>query len=370
MERYRGNNMDMGGSTNMGYGYTSYSPSNVDYNVLIKLGFKGDEIDLVNQVASQFGKVTTDRVSKLTGNSLLASKVNYLYSVICCKDSHRALESINIIRKSNMICDSTDEITINAMLNLAAHYKKMYSSMTGGNRAIFNKTLPRPKLGEVPKKAIVGGIKDEIFIIYNSNRYLVKDRLYDVVSYNDVNTTIRTNRLPVLKNGVQAKVEGVADIKKIVEKKTGADGYGGASGTKEAIIAINNKYTRICNRYIIAASTHRPNLHCGMMAVICLDGTVLYVYAVELRGMDKVNGGVDVFTGQANKYKENSSNRVVYDYGYRACDIEQKIEAVSRFLYKGVRGLMPIKIRPQHSFEEGCIQREKPTSVDEVSSKY
>lgn len=368
MERYRGNNMDMGGSTNMGYGYTSYSPSNVDYNVLVKLGFKGEEIDLVNQVASQFGKVTTDRVSKLTGNSLVASKINYLYNVICCKDSHRALESINMLRKSNMICDSTDEMTINAMINLAAHYKKMYSSMSGGNRAIFNKTLPRPKLGEVPKKAIVGGIKDEIFMIYNSNRYLVKDRLYDVVSYNDMNTLIKTNRLPVLKNGMQAKVEGVAEIKKVVEKKNAE----GTIGSKEAVIAINNKYTRICNRYVIAASTHRPNIHCGMMAIICLDGTVLYVYAIELRGADRVNGGVDQFTGQANKYKENSRNRVIYDYGYRACDIEQKIEAVSRFLYKGVRGLMPIKIRPQHSFEEGCIQREQPTndSTDEVSGKY
>lgn len=369
MERYSGNNVMIGTNNNMGYGYTAYNNTNVDYNVLLKLGFSGEEIDFVNQVAAQFGKVTSDRVNKLTGNPILAKKLSYLYNIIRGADVTRVIECVNTIRQNSMVCSSDDIEVASALNNLSSHYRKLHQQLNGKARVVFNKTLPRPKLGVVPKKAIVGGIKDEIFCIYNSNRYLVKDRLYDVVSYNDTNTLIRTTRTPVLANGVQPKVPGIGEIK---EDTKPIRSKNGEPAKKTVLVSLNNKYVRLCNRYIVAASTQKPTFHCGMIEMICRDGTLLYVYAVELLGGDKVNGGIDKFTGEASQYKENSSTRVVYDYGYRACDLEQKVEAVAGYLYKGFQGIIHIKVKPQHVFAEGVLKKEvvQEEQHSEIESKY
>lgn len=336
---YNYNQMSLGGNNMLGYN----NIPNIDYATLNRLGFKNDEINDVCTAIKAFGKADKKQVVQAIQYSGTAqytdhvrlNKLMYLSKIIERKTNRTSiLDALSLILK-NTVCSSFDTDVEEAMNIISLHYAKMFRDFHIGSDKFTNRGLGQPKLRALKSLAVVANVRDPIFEIYNSDRYVVKERFYTVLKKGSTNITLLTDRTPVLQRGQEAKVKDVGEIKVITNKQ----------GEREVNLVINNRYVGILNRFVIAASTRRPQIHCGMVEMICKGGTRLYVYALEYNESDSVNGGVNYRNDGAG-----SNSAKVFDYGFNGNELENKLINVANAIYSNFDGIIRILIKPEHKF--------------------
>lgn len=276
---------DYGAYGDMGV-YTPETQFNLDPVMLQSLGFTPDEIQALEFIVMNEGKATTNTMVQYYGIPYeQAQKLRYMYD----------------------IC--TGKVIINSEDDLSKHLRKMF----GKHRRIGIADLATSSIGEVPRTALVAGIPaDTPFAIWNSKQYPIMERMYSVVDVSGQNVIIETTRKPVLKYKESKSIEGILEIKEL--KKDG-----------KVVVAINRQYCRLCNRFVIVASLRRPEFHHGLVEIICMEGTKVYVFADTMA---------------AKKYSRYGNNtQRVYDYGFYPFEIQSKLMASASKVYQSLCGV-------------------------------
>lgn len=289
ISNYTGNGMGV---------YTAASQFDFNPEKLRYLGFQDIEINCLQNVLYSFGKVTMQSLQMGAGLTYeQAQRIMYMYN----------------------IC--TGRIRITSEKELIQHLRKMF----GRKKRITIQDLPISPIQSIPRTAMIAGIKEPGYNMWNSKNYPLLERAYKVVDVSGGYITIETDRWPTLKYKQARKVPGVLEIKEIDKQN------------HKLTVAIHKDYCRLCNRFIIVAQTKCPEFHLGMVQIICVEGTKIYVYAQ--------NAGI----------KENihytSGNSRVYDYGYYQADIKGKLMDVASKIYKIVCGFQAQVIKPNTKFE-------------------
>lgn len=265
---------------------------NFDYNTqvdfdpvkLLSLGFTNQEVETLGSFINMGYKVNNNTLSMLGLDYEQQQRIKYMYNICLGRVS----------------TDTEEE--------LIRHLKKM------NNHAykIGLKDLPISKIQQVPRIALVAGIKQEPYSIWNSNRYKGKDMLYLVTDVSGSKITIETARKPKLEYRASMSVPDVLDIK-------------GIKTNGKVVISFNKNYCRLCNRFIIVATLRRPEFHHGVYKIICFEGTTVYVYARTMGVRDGV--------------RYNGSTERVYAYGFFPNEIKSKLDAVAKGIYGRLRGV-------------------------------
>lgn len=275
--------------------YTPQSQLIMSESKLYELGFSHDEIRTLQYVMSGGGAVTTRDLQNLGLDYEYSKRIRYLRDV------------------------ATGKVTVETKDELVKHLRRLF----GKRRRIGIHDLAVSTIKNVPRWAVVAGIQDPVYSILNSSNYPVDKRMYLI---RDVSSriTVRTRNKIVMKYGYPKKIDGVLEILGI-DKKTG-----------ETIIAFDKKYSRVCNRYIVLASLRRPEFHHGLIEIICIEGTRVYVYVQNMGTTARVN------------YKGGTTR--VYDYGYMPNQIKPKLTKVASDIYQRVCGVTAYKHEPNSDF--------------------
>ena len=286
---------------------------NIDPVRLKSLGFNDAEIQNLQYVVMNIGKLTPSVLTQCGYTYEQAARLKYLYDICIGK----------------VIIETPDE--------LSKHLRKMF----GAKGRIGIQNLEVSKIKEVPRYAIVGNIKTEPFTIWNSKQYPPNQRLYRVVDVSSTRITVRTGKIPKIQYGGAKEVDGVLEIKGVVK---------GANNTKLVDVAFYKDYCKLCNRFIIVASLRRPEFHHGMVEIICYEGTRVYVYAQTL--------------GTKELVKYNMGTQRIYDYGVLPQEINGKLTKRASELYTILKGAY-------RSFEPGnqdytIIPVEKPQEDEDL----
>jgi len=261
-----------------------YNPINIDRNYLLKLGFSNDDINMLTYVYNNGGKFTPNALQQYGYTYEQAKKIAYMYAICSGK--------ISIETKEEMI----------------KHLRKMF----GSDYRISMQDLAVSKITTIPRFALVSGIVDEPYTIWNSKNYQGINMLYKVSDVSGKNITIETKKRPTLKYGQPKVIQNVLEIK-------------GINSKNEVVVTFNKNYCRLCNRFIIVASLKRPEFHHGMYEILCFEGTRAYVYATSAG------------TGDIAKYRAGTQR--VYDYGLFPGDIRAKLERVAMAMYNRLHGV-------------------------------
>lgn len=276
------------GYSNMnGQGAGIYTPNtqfNFDTNMLRSLGFSNEMIKTLQFIVNNSGKVTPSVISQYGIPYETARDIKYMYDI------------------------ATGKVVIDSEQDLIKHLRRMF----GKDKRIGIDDLALSKIKDVPRMAVVGGIKQEPYTIYNSKAYPPYDRLYKVYNVSSSTITVLTPRKPQIKHGTPMKLEGVLEIKGLHKG--------------EVMIAFNKNVCKLCNRFIVVASLRRPEFHHGMVEIICLEGTKVYVYAQTLKPNINI--------------KYNYGTQRVYEYGFLKPEINQKLLKTASGLYPLVCGVL------------------------------
>lgn len=284
--------------------YTPQTQFDFDPAKLIALGFNQAEVQTLQYIIVNGGKLSTNALTLYGIPYEQARKIRYMYDICMGKVQ---VESTN---------------------DLSKHMKKMF----GNTRKIGIQDLAVSKINKVPRKAIVAGITDRAFALYNSKQYPMYERLYDVINVTGSRIFIETTRRPVLKFKQAKVVEGVIEI---VETKIGG----------KTIVAFDKKYCKLCNRFIVVASLRKPEFHHGMIEVICIEGTKVYVYAQTL--------------GTKENVSYNLGTQRVYDYGFFPNEIDIKLKSSGAELYRHLCGVYATVYPANQDFRILTIEEEE-----------
>ena len=126
------------------------------------------------------------------------------------------------------------------------------------------------------------------------------------------NVTIESSRLPVLRYKEPRFIEDIIEIKEKTKRNT-------------VILAVNRKHCRLCNRFIVVASMKRPEFHHGMIEIICIEGTRVYVYAAT--------------ASKSERLSYNSQTQRIYNFGYFPFEIETKLKESATSVYQKLCGV-------------------------------
>lgn len=259
---------------------------------LYELGFSKGELDTLQHIVNSGQNVTMQKLQQFGLQYEYAQRIKYLNDIAIGK------------------------VIIDTKHDLVKHFKKMFGrhSKIGIDSLYINDEDGKKKvIDRVPRWALIGGIKDEVYSVLNSKQYQPTDRLYRVVECNANRIVIETDKKLLIKYGYPKKIKGVLEI------------LGRDSKTNKVLISLDRKHCKMCNRYIIVASLKRPETHHGMVEVLCMDGTLVYVYAKNL--------GIGVSVGH-----QGGASRVL-DFGCMPGDIQPKLVKVAGEIYKNVRGV-------------------------------
>lgn len=291
--------------------YTAQSQFDFDPIMLKSLGFNALEIQTVQYIVMNEGKVTLNSMTQRYGIPYeQAQKLKYMFD----------------------IC--TGKVIISSEEDLSRHLRKMF----GKHRRIGIQDLSLSRISEIPRTAMISGIpKASPFSIWNSQNYAKKDRMYKVLDVTATNIIIETNRKPVLKFREPKSVDGLAEIRSEPDK----------SG--KITVAINRKYIRLCNRFVIVGSMRRPEFHNGMVEIICIEGTKVYVFADTIA---------------SKKYSRyGTTTQRVYDYGYYPSEIQTKLLACAGGIYKKLCGVYAQPVAANRDFQ--IIADDEPEETEE-----
>lgn len=243
----------------------------VDKNLLYNLGFNSDLIELLSSLLANGYKITYNTMASLGISYEVAKELRYMYEL------------------------GTYKRVIDSELDLIAHLKRTF----GKDKRIGIHDIPLTKVRDIPRLAVINGIKQTPWDIYNSSNYNQKDMFYKVVDIYSNRIVVETKRKPQLKYGADKKIDGLLEVKD----------YNRATGIIH--LAIDKKYIRLCNRYMIVASLKRPEFHHGLVEILCQEGTKVYVYVQTLKAKDNI--------------KYNNGTQRVYRYGVLSRDIQSKL---------------------------------------------
>lgn len=291
--------------------YTQNTQISINLDQLLSLGFTLEEINTLNYIIMCNGKVTQSALVSYGLPYETAQKIKYMYDI------------------------ATGKISINSTDDLVKHLRKTF----GAHRRIGINDLALSKIQKVPRKAVVAGIGDTTFCIYNSMKHPANERMYDVVDVTGSRIFIETSIKPVLKYKQPKKIDGVIEI--INLKDNG-----------NVVVAINKEYARLCNRYIIVGSLRRPEFHHGMVEIICIEGTRVYIYAQTMNSNETV--------------KYNGGTQRVYDYGFYTKDITSKLVAVASEIYNIVNGVYAADIPSNSDFHVLSLEQKEPSIEDSI----
>lgn len=206
----------------------------------------------------------------------------------------------------------------------------------GRTQRIGIQDLSISSVTEVPRVAVVNGIIQQPYNVWNSSNYNGKDALYKVTDVTGQKVTIETFKKPKLEYRAAKVIPGVLEIK-------------GLKQNGQVVVAFDKQYCRLCNRFIIVASLKRPEFHLGMFEIICFEGSRVYVYATNMGTRDQV------------KYKGGSQR--VYAYGIFKQDIRGKLKGVAEGLYGHLHGVNVEYIEANSDYK--IIPSEKVDSVED-----
>lgn len=255
-----------------------------DVNKYLRLGFDLDEIENTIALMQNGFRISSSSLMQIGYDNYKSSRMVHLKNLIEGRE------------------------TVSNEEELIKHLKKLW----GSKPRISMSNLEVSRIEAVPRTAVVLGIKDKPYDIWNSDRYHGKEMLYIVREVTGQNIIIETSRKPALKREDADKIDGVLEIV-------------GATMQKKAIVKFDKKYCKLCNRFIILASLRRPEKHHGMFNIICRDGTRVYVYAATLNAKDKM--------------RYNQSSQRVYDFGCIGSDIANKLKSVALHVYDRLGGV-------------------------------
>ena len=275
--------------------YTPGTQFNMDTNKLRELGFNQDDIQLMQYVSSMRGNVTTADLIKNGIEPERAKRVKYMFDI------------------------ASGRVSIESEDDLSKHFRKLF----GQHKRIGIQDLAISKVNKVPRWAVVAGIKDEVYQCLNSANMTPDKKLYTVEKVG-ARVTCKTKVRPVIPYKYPKKIDGVLEILGI-EKNTGL-----------TVIAFDKKHCRLCNRYVIVASLRIPETHLGMVKIVCVEGTKLYVYAKNI--------------GTRENVSYSGGNARVYDYGIRPNEILPRVKAVAENVYKAMCGVYATCIQPNEAF--------------------
>ena len=266
--------------------YTYGSQFDLDPIRMKSMGFTQEEIQALTFIVNNEGKAAVSTMVQYYGIPYEeAQKLKYMYD----------------------IC--TGRIVINSEDDISKHLRKMF----GRHRRIGIQDLSTSTISEIPRAALIAGIpKDTPFAIWNSINYPKEQRLYRVIDTSGQNIIIETDRIPKLKYKEAKKIDNMLEIKE--------DPVNG-----KMKVAVNKEYCRMCNRFIIVASLRRPEFHHGLISIICMEGTKVYIYA-------------DTLAPNKNSRYYNATQRV-YDFGFFPNEIGPKLLNCATMVYQRVCGV-------------------------------
>lgn len=307
--------------------YNTYNQFELDHGRLVSLGFIQAEIDTLQYIVMCGGKVTPMALSSYGLEYETAQRIKYMYDI--------AIGKVGI--------ESTDD--------LCRHLRKLF----GKHRRLGIQDLILSKVRNIPRLAIIGGIPKGPYDIYNSKNYPLSERMYEIEAISGSRITIKTKKRPVLKYGSEKKVYYVknldtgntnyflkdSDIVPSVKKDSGYK-VGTALEIKEltrdkqVIISVDKDYSRVVNRFIIVGSLRRPEFHCGLVEIIAIEGTKVYVYATSIGNKESVG------------YKGGTQR--IYDCGFIPGEIQTKLMGAASELYKHVCGVFATAVPANSDF--------------------
>ena len=292
-------------------------------NTLLNMGFTRQEVDAYEYIYMNGGKFTPNFLMCNCGYSYdQAKRLSYMNKILSGRVQINT-ENDMIKHVKNMIGSSRQEAqqyVYSQSIN-SGYAQQNYSDLeltkhlrvaNGQTRRIGMQDLAVSSITAVPMVAVVAGIQQEPFTIWNSNRYNGMQAMYKVVDSTGKKITVETKRKPVLKYRAAKKVPGVLEI--VGLKQTG-----------EVVVTFDKSVCRLCNRYIIVASLRRPEFHLGCFEIICFEGTKVYVYATNMG------------TGKNVKYREGTQR--VYAYGIFPNTIKQKLKLEAQKIYNNLHGM-------------------------------
>lgn len=257
--------------------------SGINKGYLLMLGFTDEEINILQRLMVDGARIAINSMVSMGLNYQSAQRIKYMHSIVIGK----------------VIINNTDD--------LSKHLRMMRNS----SKKIGIYDLPLTKVKKVPRYAAVAGIKKAPFDIFNSSNYKGIDMFYEVVGVYGNRVTVKSKNKPVIKYGQPKGIEGVLEIRKLLEDGT-------------ILVSFENKFVRLLNRFLVVASLRRPQEHHGLAEILCLDGTKVYVYAQTL---------------PFNSITVNRSTQRVYDYGMLGSDMRNKICDAAREVYNNVYGV-------------------------------
>jgi hypothetical protein len=288
-------------------------------NILLCLGFRIEELELLKNILVNYGKVTPSILSSLGFSYRDAKRLQYLHDIVIGK----------------ITIDTGDADAV------SKHFKKMY----GGSNRIRIGHLPLSKFNKVPRLAVIAGIPDGNYSIYNSSNSDGGARMYPVVGLSDKKITIQTKKKPVLpygsekklyyiKNKTNGKIYYTEDSKKISKKlKESSEAEIGTvleikklTEDKKVVVAIDKRYIRMVNRYMILASFQEPpEFHLGLYKLVAFEGTKIYVYGETMKESEIVH--------------YNRGSQRVYSFGFDKRQIQARLQRTATELYAYLNGV-------------------------------
>jgi len=311
----------------MGAQYNVYNHFEIDTDKLASLGFTVEEIQTLQYVISTGGKITPSALVSYGLDYETARRIKYMYDI------------------------AVGRVSIVSVNDLCKHLRKLF----GAHGRIGIQHLALSKVKKVPRLAVIGGMPKGPYEIYNSKNYTLHERVYNVQGISNNRVLIKTKRKPVLPYGSEKKVYYVRDLEtnrvqyyykkdeiSPIVKKDSRYKDGVALEIKEllpdkqVIISVDKNYCRLINRYIIVASLKRPEFHCGMVEIVCIEGTKVYVYCSVM--------------GKGETVSYRGGTQRVYDHGFIPGEIQPKLMKAAEELYKTLCGVFAVNIPANQDF--------------------
>lgn len=274
-----------------------YNSYNLQYDIdpikLTHLGFRAEEVQLLSDAVASGIKITTQ---SLTGLGM-------------------AYEEVKRIKYMSDIC--LGKVSIDNIDDMSKHLRRLY----GNIRRLGIQDLALSSVSSVPRKVLVSGISDTTYKVYNSENYY--NRPYDVVDVSGGRIFIETAIKPILKYRQPKKLDGVLEIKTVKDNGN-------------IIVAINKEFCTLLNRFIVVGSLRIPEFHHGMIEMLAIDGTKVYVYAKSI--------------GTRDSAKYNMGTERVYGYGFNKSEIRSKLLQSATMIYNQIHAVYSIEIAANQDF--------------------
>ena len=294
----------------------------MDNNTLLNMGFNNSEIEAYYYIINNGGKITPMWLQRYGFNIQDSKRLCYLHKCVTGEvNVGTENEVIAHVAKMGGLtrADAKQQVYLNNIHNKQARQRYSKDELINRLRATYGKTkrisiqdLQVSSVSSIPRVAVIDGIEQEPYNIWNSRNYKGKQSLYKVTDVSGQRITVETNIKPKLKYGEPKELKGVLEI--VGVKQNG-----------NAVVAFDKSVAKLCNRYIIIASLRRPEFHLGMFEIICYEGTKVYVYAADLGTKESVS------------YKGGTQR--VYAFGIFHKDLRGKLDSVAKDVFKRLRGV-------------------------------